>query len=67
MTIFLPTVIALRAELTCSGNDMQQHLNLAGEEGPAAIRVFPAHQVGPIVQHHLAHGALRYAKVGLTP
>lgn len=67
MSVSLPTATALRAELTCGGDDMQQHLNLAGEEGPAAVGVLPAHQVGPVVQHHLAHSALRYAKVGLTP
>jgi len=46
---------------------MQQHFNLAGKEGPAAVGVLPAYQVSPVVQHYLAHGALRYAKVGLTP
>lgn len=67
MSIFLPTEMSPKADLTCSGNNMKQHFNLTGEEGPAAIRVFPAYQVGPIVQHYLAHSALRYAKVGLTP
>lgn len=67
MASFLPMVMPPKADLTCSGNNMKQHFNLAGEEGPAAIGVFPAYQVSPIVQHDLAHSALRYTKVGLTP
>lgn len=55
------------ADLTCSGNDVQQHFDLTRKEGPAAVGVLPAYQVSPVVQHYLAHGALRYAKVGLAP
>jgi hypothetical protein len=46
---------------------VEQHFNLAGEEGPAAVRVLPADKVSPVIQHDLAHSALRNAKVGLTP
>lgn len=60
-----PSAVSLTA-LTCSGNDMKQHFDLTGKEGPAAVGIFPAYQVSSIVQHYLAHSALRYAKVGLT-
>lgn len=55
------------SSLTCSGNYMKEHLDLTGEERPAAVRVLPAYQVSPVIQHDLSQSALRYAKVSLTP
>lgn len=53
--------------LTCCGDHVEQHFNLAGEEGPATVGVLPAYKVRPVIQHDLAHSALWDAKVGLTP
>lgn len=56
----------LPACLTCCWHNMEQHLNLTGEQSPAAVGILPAYQVSPIIQHHLAHCSLRYPEICLT-
>ena len=51
---------------TCGGDDMQQHLDLAGEEGPGAVGVVPADHVALLPHTHLAQDPLRHTQVGLA-
>lgn len=58
--------LRLPGYLTCCRHNMQQHLNLAGKQSPAAVGIIPSYQVSPIIQHHLAHCSLRYPQICLT-
>jgi len=56
----------LPACLTRCRYNMEQHLNLAGKQCPAAVGILPSYQISLIIQHHLAHCALRYPQICLT-
>lgn len=53
-------------QCTCSGNNMEQHFHLTGEESPGAVGVVPANHVALLASnHHLAQHSLRYPKISL--
>lgn len=58
--IYIIYSFAVPACLTCCWYNMEQHLNLTGEQSPAAVGILPPYQISPIIQHHLAHCSLRY-------
>lgn len=52
--------------VTCSRDNVEQHLYLTGEQDPGTVGVVPAHHVALLPHSHLTEHTLRHPQVSLA-